>query len=56
MSNIVYLLWFVQEHDQTRDTELLIGVYDSEDSAKKAIGGWPMSRRFCETWDSLGEA
>jgi len=38
MNDSVYLLWFVQEHQQNDDTELLIGVYDSEDAAKAAIG------------------
>jgi hypothetical protein len=33
MSDIVWLLWFEQEGD----TELLIGVYRSEESAKGAI-------------------
>lgn len=30
VNNTVYLLWFVQEREQDEDTELLIGVYDSE--------------------------
>jgi len=38
MNDSVYLLWFVQEHQQNDDTELLIGVYDSEAAAKAAIG------------------
>lgn len=32
-----YLLWFVQEREGVDDCELLIGVYSSEDAAKKAI-------------------
>jgi len=34
---VVHLLWFVQEWEQEEDTELLIGVYDSEANAKAAI-------------------
>ena len=34
---MVYLLWFVQEQQQEEDTELLIGVYESEHSANTAI-------------------
>jgi hypothetical protein len=39
MSDRVYLLWFVRErHDEKEsDAELLIGVYDSETAAKAAI-------------------
>ncbi len=37
VSDIVYLLWFVQEHEKGQQTELLIGVYDSEASANAAI-------------------
>jgi hypothetical protein len=37
MNNRVYLLWFVQEHQEEDATELLIGVYDSEAAAKAAI-------------------
>jgi hypothetical protein len=33
----VYLLWFVQEGEGDDDTELLIGVYNSEPAAKAAI-------------------
>jgi len=35
---IVYLLWFVREWDDGEDTELLIGVYQTEADAKEAIG------------------
>ncbi len=34
---IVYLLWFVREWDEVEDTELLIGVYQTEADAKEAI-------------------
>jgi len=34
---VVHLLWFVQEWEQEEDTELLIGVYDSEANARAAI-------------------
>ena len=37
MSDVVYLLWFVQEREGFEDLELLIGVYDSEAAAKAAI-------------------
>jgi hypothetical protein len=37
MSDIVWLLWFEQEHEEGEDTELLIGVYRSEEAAKAAI-------------------
>ena len=37
MAQTVYLLWFVQEHEQSQETELLIGVYESEIAAKAAI-------------------
>jgi hypothetical protein len=33
----VWLLWFEQEREVGEDTELLIGVYRSEGSAKAAI-------------------
>ncbi len=33
----VWLLWFVQQRDEGEDTELLIGVYRSEDDAKTVI-------------------
>jgi hypothetical protein len=33
-----YLLWYVREWDEGEDTELLIGVYQSEADAKEAIG------------------
>jgi hypothetical protein len=35
--NSVWLLWFEQEREVGEDTELLIGVYRTEDSAKAAI-------------------
>jgi len=37
VNSTVYLLWFVQEHQQGEDTELLIGVYGSESDAKAAV-------------------
>ena len=37
MSDIVWLLWFEQEWEEGEDTELLIGVYRTEDAAKGAI-------------------
>jgi hypothetical protein len=38
MSDSVWLLWFEQERESGEDTELLIGVYTSEEAAKSAIG------------------
>lgn len=35
--NTVWLLWFEQEHRGEEDTELLIGVYRTEEAAKVAI-------------------
>ncbi|HEV2134166.1 MAG TPA: hypothetical protein VGR47_07870 [Terracidiphilus sp.] len=37
MAEKVYLLWFVSEAGHEDDDELLIGVYESESSAKTAI-------------------
>lgn len=37
MSDIVWLLWFEQEREEGEDTELLIGVYRSEEAANGAI-------------------
>jgi len=37
MNDTVYLLWFVQEQQDSEDIELLIGIYASEDDAKEAI-------------------
>lgn len=37
MPNNVYLLWFVRERDEGEDTELLIGVYETEGAAKAAV-------------------
>ena len=37
MSDIVWLLWFEQEREDGEDTELLIGVYRTEEAAKGAI-------------------
>jgi hypothetical protein len=37
VSDTVYLLWFVQERDEAKDTELLIGVYAAETDAIAAI-------------------
>ena len=37
MAEKVYLLWFVSEEGQEDEDELLIGVYESESSAKAAI-------------------
>jgi homoserine kinase type II len=33
----VYLLWYVREWDEGEDTELFIGVYQTEADAKEAI-------------------
>jgi len=33
-----YLLWYTREWDEGEDTELLIGVYETEADAKEAIG------------------
>ena len=38
MSDIVWLLWFEQEREEGENTELLIGVYRTEEAAKGAIG------------------
>ena len=38
MNKKVYLLWFVQERKEEGDTELLIGVYETEADARAAIG------------------
>jgi homoserine kinase type II len=37
MNEIVWLLWFEQEREEGEDTELLIGVYRSEEAARAAI-------------------
>ena len=37
MSKRVHLLWFVREREKREDTELLIGVYETEADAKAAI-------------------
>ncbi len=37
MRDTVYLLWFVRERTEGEDTELLIGVYSTEQDAKAAI-------------------
>ena len=37
MSDIVWLLWFEQEREEGEDTELLIGVYRTDEAAKGAI-------------------
>jgi homoserine kinase type II len=37
MSDTVWLLWFEQERDEGEDTELLIGVYRTEQAANDAI-------------------
>ncbi|MBV9073084.1 MAG: hypothetical protein JOZ10_05575 [Acidobacteria bacterium] len=37
MAAPVYLLWFVAKEDEENDDGLLIGVYQSESSAKAAI-------------------
>lgn len=37
----VWLLWFEQERENGDDTELLIGVYRTEDDAKLAIRDYP---------------
>ena len=37
MSNMVHLLWYVNEMAEREDAELLIGVYSSETEAKSAI-------------------
>ena len=38
MNGSVRLLWFVREREDGEDTELLIGVYGTEQDAKAAIG------------------
>jgi homoserine kinase type II len=38
VNKTVYLLWFVQERDDAKDIELLIGVYETEADATAAIG------------------
>lgn len=37
MASEVYLLWFVAKDDEEDDNGLLIGVYQTESSAKSAI-------------------
>jgi homoserine kinase type II len=37
MSDKVWLLWFEQEREEGEDTELLIGVYRTEEAANAAI-------------------
>ena len=37
MAGRVQLLWFVQEREQEEDTELLLGVYETEHEANNAI-------------------
>ena len=37
MSDIVWLLWFEQEREDGEDTELLIGVYRTEEAARAAF-------------------
>lgn len=37
MASEVYLLWFVAKEDEDDDNGLLIGVYQTESSAKAAI-------------------
>jgi hypothetical protein len=37
MGDNVWLLWFEQEREDGEDTELLIGVYRTEETAKEAI-------------------
>ena len=38
MSDKVQVLWFVQEGKDGEDTELLIGIYRTQEDAKAAIG------------------
>lgn len=37
MADAVHLLWFMQKREDGEDTELLIGVYQSEQDAQAAI-------------------
>ena len=37
MSDKVWVLWFEQEREEGEDTELLIGVYRTEENANDAI-------------------
>jgi hypothetical protein len=37
LEETVYLLWFVRERTEGEDTELLIGVYRTEEDAQTAI-------------------
>jgi homoserine kinase type II len=37
MRDKVYLLWFVKEQAETDETELLVGVYESQDEADAAV-------------------
>jgi hypothetical protein len=48
MNGKVYLLWFVQERDDSEDCELLIGVYSSEPKAKEAIERVKEKRSFAD--------
>ena len=35
--NTIYLLWFVQEHEEGEDTELLIGAFRTKESANVTV-------------------
>ena len=48
MSNMVHLLWFVNEMAECEDAELLIGVYSSETEAKAAIQRFKDQRGFVD--------
>jgi hypothetical protein len=37
VNNSVWVLWFQQERGSDKDTELLIGIYRSEEAARAAI-------------------
>jgi homoserine kinase type II len=47
-SDVVYLLWFVNEMADREDAELLIGVYSSESEAKAAIDRLKGQRGFVD--------
>lgn len=45
--NTVWLLWF-EEHRSEEDTELLIGVYRTEETAKEAMGRLKLQPGFLD--------
>jgi hypothetical protein len=48
VAKTVYDLWFEREYSDREDTELHIGVYETEDDAKAASEGLRQKPGFCE--------